>query len=79
MQVAVILTRFGPSQEFTSFIVLSIELRTAKLVLLPQELVRAKDSEYAEDEDDEEENAHQTWNGGQQRLDLLLDGRHLVH
>ena len=79
--IIVIFAELGPADKVAISIVIDkliSSAASAELILLPQELVCAKDCKDGKDEDNEEEDAHQSWDRGKQRLNLQAHRGHLV-
>ena len=67
-----------PEELLSLLVYLKLFCGSAKLVLLPKELISSEDGEDAEDKYDEEEYSSETWDGSKQRRDLFPHSRHLI-
>lgn len=76
--VASIVEILFPDEEVAIAVEKGLFRGAAELVLLSLELVRSKDGKDSEDEDDKEEDAEQTWDRGEQRLNLCAHRWKLV-
>jgi len=77
-RVAIVVNKLFPDQELVT-VETSLFRGTAELVLLSLELVRSKDGKDTEDEDDKKEDAEQTWDRCEQRLNLRAHRWKLVY
>ena len=78
-RVTIVVDKLFPDQEVAITVEKGLFRGTAELVLLSLELVRSKDGKDAKDEDDKEEDAEQTWDRREQRLNLRAHRWKLVY